>query len=939
MNIHRCRFVPYPPSTINALAFSHPSTNSRKGGPPSTLRLAVGRANGDIDIWNPLKGAWFHETTLKGGKDRSIEGLAWTQEPDEEDENGAILDGKLRLFSIGYSAAVTEWDLSLGKPIRHTSGNYGEIWCLAAQPKWQAMTKEPNKLPAAEGEFRGQNIVVGCADGAVVLLSTADGDLKFHRSLSRASAKKARILSITFQNRFIVIAGCADSTIRVFDTRSGQILRSMSLGSGPTGGPKEILVWSVKCLSNGSIVSGDSTGEVRFWDGKNYTLSQRLKSHRADVLDLETSMDGNTVISGGMDRRSIVYKRVGTGKGQDRRRWAKVLHRRFHSHDVKTMATFEAKNFSVIASGGIDTTPVIIPLREFGLEYHQTLPGLPQYPAVQSAPEKRLLMSWWEREVWIWRISRPNRNSSSDDEADTSSSPSGRKLVAKITLSSEESITSASLSANGGILAVSTVADVKIFRLRERRSVSEDILRVNKLESDLFPLNAGGKLVQFSPDARWLFVIDNSSRVCVIRITHHAERQDGDDPTNNVGIYPRGIRLERLNRHRGGSKSNSIGALGNYDRVISRLAFSLDSRIVVVGDLSGYLDSWVLEGHDDTQPIEEDTEGDDSSSEHSFSEGNDYSRATTKARPILGQQWIRNPSASLLPKLPSAPIILSFRPPPSTNPHQHTHDLPVGENRLLVLTSEHQMYEFEVLEGRLSAWSRRNPSQNLPDAFRGTRARAMGCIWDTNAGTQRLWLYGSSWIWMLNLSKDFRVFAGDSLTNKKGIRKKRKHNEIEERKCTSGAGSRIHDSELETGIGRKILKTTGLDKEPEWVSLETPHRSDIEVDEGGQEASALVTLRREIGQGGDDNDMQGAGAAKDLVVKGRQLGRSAWWSTYKYRPIMGMVPIGLPHDDGKELAGGRRAHASQDPEVVLVERPLWDVDLPPRYHGDQEWVK
>jgi U3 small nucleolar RNA-associated protein 4 len=350
MNIHRCRFVPYPPSTINALAFSHPSTNSHKGGLPPTLRLAVGRANGDIDIWNPLKGSWFHETTLKGGKDRSIEGLVWTQEPDDEDDNGGKIDGKLRLFSIGYSSAVTEWDLGLGKPVRHTSGNYGEIWCIAAQPKWQAIARD--KQPAVEGGFHGQNIVIGCADGAVVLLSTADGDLKFQRSLSRASAKKARILSVTFQNRFIVIAGCADSTIRVFDTRSGQILRSMSLGSGPTGGPKEILVWSVKCLSNGSIVSGDSTGEVRFWDGKNYTLTQRLKSHQADVLDIETSIDGDTVISGGMDRRSIVYKRIGTGKGQDRRRWAKVMHRRFHSHDVKTMATFEAKNFSVIASGG-----------------------------------------------------------------------------------------------------------------------------------------------------------------------------------------------------------------------------------------------------------------------------------------------------------------------------------------------------------------------------------------------------------------------------------------------------------------------------------------------------------------------------------------------------------------------------------------------------------
>src|SRR5437762_5193905 len=180
MEVHRCRFVPYPPSTINALAFSHPSTNSRKGKVPSALRLAIGRANGDIEIWNPFNGAWFHETTFRGGKDRSIEGLVWTQEPDQESENGIKIDGKLRLFSIGYSTAVTEWDLDLGKPARHASGNYGEIWCLAAQPMWQPPA---NKQSMTDGEFRGQNLIVGCADGAVVLLSTADGDLKFQRSL------------------------------------------------------------------------------------------------------------------------------------------------------------------------------------------------------------------------------------------------------------------------------------------------------------------------------------------------------------------------------------------------------------------------------------------------------------------------------------------------------------------------------------------------------------------------------------------------------------------------------------------------------------------------------------------------------------------------------------------------------------------------------------
>ncbi|KAH0551632.1 hypothetical protein GP486_007150, partial [Trichoglossum hirsutum] len=897
MEIHRCRFVPYPPSTINALAFSHPSTNSRKGKVPSTLRLAIGRANGDIEIWNPLNGAWFHETTFRGGKDRSIEGLVWIQEPDEKDEKGVRLDGKLRLFSIGYSTAVTEWDLELGKPSRHTSGNYGEIWCLAAQPKWQPPTKESNKQSGVGGEFRGQNIIVGCADGAVVLLSTADGDLKFQRSLSRPSTKKARILSITFQNRFTVIAGCADSTIRVFDIRSGQLLRSMSLGGGPAGGPKEILVWSVKCLPNGPIVSGDSTGELRLWDGRNYTLAQRIKSHRADILDVETNADGSTIVSGGMDRRSVVYKRIGTGKGHDRRRWAKVSHRRFHSHDIKTMASFETKNFSVVASGGIDTTPIIIPLREFGLEHHQTLPGVPQYPVLQSAPERRLLMSWWGQEVRIWRVSRPARHPSPDNEAINSNSPKGRKLVAKITLSGEESITSASLLTNGELLAVSTAAEVKLFRLRDWRSASGDVLRVNKLAPDPFPFKAGAKLVQFSPDAKWLFIVDNSSQVFAVRIIHRDEQRDGAHSTDLSTVHPRVMRLKRLDRRHGALMAHLVGALGNYERVITRLAFSSDSRIVVVSDLSGYLDSWILEGRGgDAQPDEAEVESDDSSSDLSSLERDGHGEVTEDTRFILGQRWIRNPSAPLLPKLNSAPIVLSFRPSPSArapqlkcdkvahstphNPHPYSHDLPAGEDRLFVLTSEHQMYEFEVLKGRLSAWSRRNPTKNLPETFRGTRARAMGCVWDNKAGRECLWLYGSSWLWMFDLSRDLLSTSGDGPTDRKG--KKRKRGEDGLGKGTSGAGSKIRDSELETGIGRKIRRITNSGQgEQEWMSLEPPQDSDGEDDEDGQEASALAELRRSIGEEDDDDSIvQGAEAAKRPNTPGRSPPDTAWWSTY-----------------------------------------------------------
>jgi U3 small nucleolar RNA-associated protein 4 len=125
----------------------------------------------------------------------------------------------------------------------------------------------------------------------------------------------------------------------------------MSLGAGPSGGPKEIIVWSVKVLPNGNIVSGDSTGELRIWDGKTYTLTQRVKSHKQDILSLATSFDGSTIFSGGMDRRNVAYKQVGKGKA----RWAEVGHRRYHTHDVKTMASFEHKAMSIVVSGGNST--------------------------------------------------------------------------------------------------------------------------------------------------------------------------------------------------------------------------------------------------------------------------------------------------------------------------------------------------------------------------------------------------------------------------------------------------------------------------------------------------------------------------------------------------------------------------------------------------------
>ncbi|KAL8940869.1 MAG: hypothetical protein Q9216_002589 [Gyalolechia sp. 2 TL-2023] len=994
MDVHRCRFVPYPPSAINALAFSHSSLTSLTKE-PSTLRLAIGRANGDIEVWNPLKGAWHQETTFRGGKDRSIEGLVWTHDPEDEDKNGYRLPGKLRLFSIGYSSSVTEWDLGSGRPLRHASGNYGELWCMAAQPRVHSADKVNTETVngVGLGAMRHQSLAVGCADGSIVLLSTADGDLQFQKTLSRPPKKKARVLSIAWQSRNIVIAGHADSMIRVFDVRNGQQIRAMSLGAGPQGGPKEILVWSVKAAADGTVISGDSTGTVSFWDARNYSRLQRITSHKADILDIAVSGDGETVFSGSMDRRTTLYRRTAGSKLGEKRRWAEIAHQRFHSHDVKSMAVFETKKMSTLASGGLDTLPIIVPVREFGREHHRTLSNLPLQPPVRSAPKKRLLLSWWDREVGIWRISRSWDAQDASGMIEGLPQPPAKKLVAKILLQGEESITGADILEDASLLVVSTLSEIKMFRLRESGLVDSAIrLRKIDLPSELF--SKGARSIQFSPDGKWLLFITSMNKVQLVRIVRSEDRKE------LPRISPQPITLRRLPRKARVGK-HLHGSLGAYDRSICRVAFSADSRILVVGDLSGYIDAFVLEGFEDlTQDPPITNPEEDISSSSSSSSSSDESDPEAYPTLVYGQHWRRSPTAHLIPKLPSAPLIISFRPvipspalptaltngttahlhPTRHNPHPHSRDLPKGEDRLFILTAGHQLYEFDVLAGKISDWSRRNPTSTLPMEFRNIKDRAMGCVWDVAASgpktgengdaRQRIWLYGSSWLWMFDLGRDFpKTEEEDKVNDKdegeerdgmnitKSAKRKRKrrggqgltltHDDGDQgggdrkrskKQRDTGAGSRIPAHEIQTGIGRSIRKTVGPEgRDPQLIDLdhgvgESDNERDSEgfeyYDDDEEDSSALMRLRRsghddddddddkETGEPGEEEEEEGGGKPKSLP----------YWGTYKYRPILGIVPVG--DCGGHEKAGV---------EVALVERPVFDLDLPGRYLGDQEW--
>lgn len=519
------------------------------------------------------------------------------------------------------------------------------------------------------------------------------------------------------------------------------------------------------------------------------------------------------------------------------------------------------------------------------------------------------------------KLTQANENAESDSESEERQR--SRKLVAKVIIKGEANINSASVAAHGGLLALSTNSEVKLFQLRSRGGNQGDALRVSKLDLSERLSRGGARLVQFSPDGQWLVIVRRDNRIVATRIVGDVAKSP-----STIRALPSPAKLSRLDRKV--DKATRFSGLGDYERNINRIAFSSDGRILAVSDLAGYIDTWLLKddgdqnGPDSDDIIESDASPESSSDE---SDNDDAAKSIT----LKGQSWTRNPSTSSLPMLPAAAVVLSFRPCAASI-------APATEDRLLVVTATSAVFEFEAKSGKLTAWSRSNPTTKFPEEFKGLRDQAMGCFWDVADSKERLWLYGSKWMFMFDLSRDFPPEM------EANAQRKRKHLHVtgqdNPRKGTSGAGSKIPDEQLTTGMSRKMQRVIHEDEnsKPREFSLRN-HQGILDDDEddeddrmdygkGSDEAGAAQgKLRR----GGDAEGAQ-AGELTEYDDEGSSDQPPHWWHTYKYRPIMGIVALG---GEAPATAG---VHASSL-EIALVERPEWELELPPRYYGDQEWEK
>jgi U3 small nucleolar RNA-associated protein 4 len=454
----------------------------------------------------------------------------------------------------------------------------------------------------------------------------------------------------------------------------------------------------------------------------------------------------------------------------------------------------------------------------------------------------------------------------------------------------EEYITSADLTPlpnNAGfLLAVSTIGEVKFFRLRHPKRGSE-VLRVQRVaipavlpvknideesggedsddEGEVELADEGARYLKFAPDGRRLLVITPDSRILMVNLDITASSDRKEKPT--ISISSPVYELDRdlpLNQLQPALKTQQIpskkrsrqrqdeGTHGDYLHTIVKSSFSSTSRLLAVGDLAGNITTFSL--FDGT-----------------------WSRISTS-----------------IPRLPAAPVALSFRPAPtklqlSASADDNDED-EAPDAELLILPADTQvLHLFSATSGRLTQWSQRNAMPDcLPVEFAAVVDRAVGAFWE---GTERAWVFGAAWVWMFDFSRDWPNHSLSFDTVQMGNDGKRKRGAPVGVGSISGAGGRMH-------------QPMGLAQQPQVG------------EESDSEGFPLS----------DEESSEHEGASKDMRMK---RGQKPYWGSNRYRSLLGFLPVGKR--EVFEMFEESWEDGLNAVEIVVVERPVWDVGLPPRF--------
>jgi len=437
-----------------------------------------------------------------------------------------------RLIGASRDGTIFEIDFQHKQHLGVIGSGGGAIFCLASLC-YRTSTHKSNEDFDCSGY-----IAAGCEDGCVRIYKAGTPSSENSTStLSLVSTLPSTghpIISLAWKagptkNQSgggivgsTIYAGVTDGTIRRFDClsnlqsakESGTIVRDeytlantntdiplpnqwkssirMTVESGGRSNPTRI--WVLKALDDGTIVSGDSLGNIQIWDATLGTLleSFRHNENKADVLDIVVSEDQCKIMACGVDPRIIFIERYSNTVNK----WTITNQKRAHTHDVNTLAVIRKTDFmgrennhihkekkkygkekkksvEFLCSAGVNTNICVYDLENMNKNRPKFVYRWPQIAPISMANEARILSFMRSDKVDLYHIFHKN-TSIPDDDARALTLDEQRIQIGSIDISSDHNLVCSDINANGSLLAISDGANLMIFSIKYSEQISKN---------------------------------------------------------------------------------------------------------------------------------------------------------------------------------------------------------------------------------------------------------------------------------------------------------------------------------------------------------------------------------------------------------------------------------------------------------------------------------
>uniref|UniRef100_W8BSL2 Cirhin n=1 Tax=Ceratitis capitata TaxID=7213 RepID=W8BSL2_CERCA len=468
---HNVRFYNLTPRSIQSIACNK-----------LWHKLAISRSDGSIEIWDTQHASYL-EKVIPKSPGNSVEGMVWAGE---------------RLFSVGLTGELVEWDLLLLKPRRKQFATGNAIWCV-------------------DVNATGTDLAIGTEEGYINIFDIDNDQMQYKNLFDK---QEGRVLCCKFDRSGEFLVTGSVSAIRIWDVKSGHALHKMTVSRDKR---KDVIVWSLQVLSDFTIIAGDSRGQVSVWDGK---MAAHLESHqvlKADVLTVAVNEEENMLMCSGIEPIIRIYAKTKIKREEiEYHCWVKFLQRSVHDNDVKALACEGDRIFS----GGMDGYLGISSASKRSSTISKYGPFL-KNPCVAVSTKNRLLLLRYTNYFEIWRLGstdgRPQLVALADDEKgnETKHKSNGpeRGLLAlnaapekllEFKSKKEEPIVCATISPDGHWLCYSTQKNIRLFRFVSAVTGKNDtqLARIRGLPEQF----KAATHVTFSSDSKRLFLVHPDTR-------------------------------------------------------------------------------------------------------------------------------------------------------------------------------------------------------------------------------------------------------------------------------------------------------------------------------------------------------------------------------------------------------------------------------------------